>query len=70
MNGNELNVSRRRFVAGAAGAALTAGLAGCSPATNNSNNGESLPNTAPEKTAYDMNEGEWIPTTCNMCFNN
>ena len=70
MNGHELNVSRRRFVAGAAGAALAAGLAGCSPATNNSDNGESLPNSAPEKTAYDMNEGEWIPTTCNMCFNN
>ena len=32
--------------------------------------GTDLASTSPEKTAYDPNAGEWIPTTCNMCFNN
>ena len=69
MSENDLNVSRRGFVAGAGAAALTAGLVGCSSGTAEKE-GTDLAITSPEKTAYDPNAGEWIPTTCNMCFNN
>ncbi len=69
MSENGLNVSRRGFVAGAGAAALTAGLAGCASGTAEKE-GTDLASTSPEKTAYDPNAGEWIPTTCNMCFNN
>lgn len=69
MSENGLNVSRRGFVAGAGAAALTAGLAGCASGTAEME-GTDLASTSPEKTAYDPNAGEWIPTTCNMCFNN
>ena len=69
MSENDLNVSRRGFVAGAGTAALTAGLAGCSSGTAEKE-GTDLASTSPEKVAYDPNAGEWIPTTCNMCFNN
>ena len=69
MSENGLNVSRRGFVAGAGAAALTAGLAGCASGTAEKE-GTDLASTSPEKTAYDPEAGEWIPTTCNMCFNN
>ena len=69
MSVNGLNISRRGFVAGAGTAALTAGLAGCSSGTAEKE-GTDLASTSPEKVAYDPNAGEWIPTTCNMCFNN
>ena len=69
MSENDLNVSRRGFVAGAGAAALTAGLVGCSSGTAEKE-GTDLAITSPEKTAYDPSAGEWIPTTCNMCFNN
>lgn len=69
MSENDLNVSRRGFVAGAGAAALTAGLVGCSSDTAEKE-GTDLAITSPEKTAYDPSAGEWIPTTCNMCFNN
>ena len=54
------DITRRGFVAASA-AAVTAGLVGCSsePAGNDA------PVNEPVKPA-----GEWIPTTCNMCFNN
>lgn len=69
MSENGLNISRRGFVAGAGAAALGAGLAGCSSGTAEKE-GTDLASTSPEKTAYDPEAGEWIPTTCNMCFNN
>ena len=43
--------------------------AGCSSGTAEKE-GTDLASTSPEKTAYDPEAGEWIPTTCNMCFNN
>lgn len=59
------DITRRNFVAGAAavaaGAGIAGSLAGCAPS------GESSSEAA-EKT-YDPNEGQWIPTKCNMCFN-
>ena len=71
MSENGLKVSRRGFVAGAGAAAAAAGLglAGCATQTGGEG-GQSLANTSPEKMAYDPNEGEWIPTCCNMCFCN
>ncbi|WP_295995408.1 molybdopterin-dependent oxidoreductase [uncultured Adlercreutzia sp.] len=71
MGENGLNVSRRGFVAGAGAAAVGLGLAGCASGTAEKE-GTDLANTSlvPEKMAYDPNAGEWIPTTCNMCFNN
>lgn len=69
MSENGLNISRRGFVAGAGAAALGAGLVGCSSGTAEKE-GTDLASTAPEKVAYDPEAGEWIPTTCNMCFNN
>ena len=63
-----LNVSRRGFVAGAGAAAVSLGLAGC--AAEQKGEGADLASTSPEKMAYDPNEGEWIPTCCNMCFCN
>ena len=69
MSGNGRNISRRGFVAGAGATAIGVGLAGsavgCAP---NGQGQEEAPGT--EKVAYDPNAGEWIPTTCNMCFNN
>ena len=60
------DITRRNFVAGAAavaaGAGIAGSLAGCAPS------GESSSESAAEKT-YDPNEGQWIPTKCNMCFN-
>ena len=67
MSENGLNISRRGFVAGAGAAALGAGLVGCSSGTAEKE-GTDLASTAPEKVAYDPEAGEWIPTTCNMCF--
>lgn len=70
MSGDGKGISRRGFVAGAGATALGVGLAGgvvgCAPGK------EQEPEQAAgvEKTAYDPNAGEWIPTTCNMCFNN
>lgn len=62
-------ISRRGFVAGAGAAAVGVGLAGsiagCAPSGEKK---EETPSV--EKMAYDPNAGEWIPTTCNMCFNN
>ena len=49
---------------------MGAGLAGCAPGATEAEEPASLASTSPEKTAYDLNAGEWIPTTCNMCFNN
>ncbi len=69
MSENGLNISRRGFVAGAGAAALGTGLAGCASGAAEKE-GTDLASTAQEKAAYDPNEGEWIPTTCNMCFNN
>lgn len=58
-------ISRRGFVAGAAAtAAIGTGIVGVSGcASGNSDNGST--NTS----EYDPNAGEWIPTSCNMCFN-
>ena len=65
-------LSRRSFVkaAGAAGVgAMGLGLVGCSPKAT-----EEEPAPAAECGPMDSmpaeDEGEWIPTTCNMCFNN
>ncbi len=62
-------ISRRGFVAGAGATAVGVGLAGsiagCAPSGEKK---EETPSV--EKMAYDPNAGEWIPTTCNMCFNN
>ena len=55
----EQTITRRDFVAGASAAAVTVGLAGglsgCS-----SDEGEPSGSTT---------EDRWVPTTCNMCFN-
>lgn len=57
--------SRRSFVAGAGAAAvgvgLTGALSGCATAGEDGGSGVAQ--------AYDPDAGEWIPTTCNMCFN-
>mgnify|MGYP000473701611 CR=1 FL=1 len=70
MSENGMGISRRGFVAGAGATALGVGLAGgivgCAPGTEK----ESEHTAGVEKTAYDPKAGEWIPTTCNMCFNN
>ena len=70
MSKTDMRFSRRAFVAGAAAATVGAGLAGCAPGATEAEEPASLASTSPEKTAYDLNAGEWIPTTCNMCFNN
>ena len=70
MSKESVSISRRGFVAGAGAAALGAGMAGtiagCAP------KGEKKPDEASlsVQQAYDPEAGEWIPTTCNMCFNN
>ena len=80
------SITRRRFVAGAGATALAAAsLASCSspaekptpePQEPNADdqNKEPVKATAAEapkeKVAYDRDEGKWVPTTCNMCFNN
>ena len=75
------NVSRRKFVAGAGAIAIGAGLAGCSsPASDpekpdsdqvsdDTTETQAEAEILPEKVAYQETDGEWIPTTCNMCFN-
>lgn len=60
------SVSRRGFVAGAGaavvGAGLVGGLAGCAPKSASEDEEEAAK-------AGVEGKGEWIPTTCNMCFN-
>lgn len=68
MTENGTNISRRGFVAGAGATALAAGLAGYSSTTAFAD--EAAAGAVAEKVAYDPNAGEWIPTCCNMCFNN
>lgn len=71
MSENDLTISRRGFVAGAGVTALGAGLlgqtSGMTQVAYADDAIDSVP--APEKLAYDPDAGEWIPTTCNMCFN-
>ncbi|MCG4824224.1 molybdopterin-dependent oxidoreductase [Adlercreutzia equolifaciens] len=64
-----MRFTRRGFVAGAGATALAAGLAGCASGTTG-DEATDLASTAPEPAAYDAAEGTWVPTTCNMCFNN
>ncbi len=59
------DITRRGFVAGAAAVAAGAGLAGSLAGCSSSDGGAE---SSAEKT-YDPNEGQWIPTKCNMCFN-
>ena len=70
MSGDGKGISRRGFVAGAGatalGVGLAGGVAGCAPGKEQ----EPEQEAGVEKIAYDPNAGEWIPTTCNMCFNN
>lgn len=73
MSRSDMRFTRRGFVAaaGAAGAAVAAtGLAGCAPTAAPEEEQQDLAATGAEKVAYGANDGEWIPTTCNMCFNN
>ena len=69
MSRSDMRFTRRGFVAGAGATALAAGLAGCASSTTE-DEATDLASTAPEPTAYDAAEGTWVPTTCNMCFNN
>lgn len=70
-------------MAGAGALALGVGLAGCSSPTPSKPEQEEptapdgseeikaqAAEIVPEKVAYKQTDGEWIPTTCNMCFNN
>ncbi|MEG2006587.1 MAG: molybdopterin-dependent oxidoreductase [Raoultibacter sp.] len=64
MRGNEKVVSRRGFVAGASAAAATlalggSSLVGCSSGKDSNSAGKAK-----------KVEEKWVPTTCNMCFNN
>ena len=61
----DAGISRRSFIAGASAAAAILGmggtsLVGCSSGTGEG--GEGLSETGPK-------EDKWIPTSCNMCFN-
>lgn len=60
------NISRRGFVAGtgatALGVGLAAGAVGCAPSAASEEEQE-------QKVHISQEEGKWIPTTCNMCFN-
>lgn len=69
MSRSDMRFTRRGFVAGAGATALAAGLAGCASGTTG-DEATDLAGTAPEPAAYDAAEGTWVPTTCNMCFNN
>ena len=69
MSRSDMRLTRRGFVAGAGATALAAGLAGCASGTTG-DEATDLASTAPEPAAYDAAEGTWVPTTCNMCFNN
>ena len=69
MSRSDMRFTRRGFVAGAGATALAAGLAGCASGTTG-DEATDLASTAPEPAAYDAAEGTWVPTTCNMCFNN
>lgn len=67
MGSEKAGISRRGFVAGAGAAAIGAGFAG-------SVIGCSKPEEAPAEkegtfSSISQEEGQWIPTTCNMCFN-
>ena len=61
---NKPTLSRRAFVAGSATAAVaaTAGLAGCAASAPEAE--EDLAATGEAK-----DEGVWLPSQCNMCFN-
>lgn len=67
MSGKANNMSRRGFVAGAGAAALGLGLAGSAVGCDSSGGGAS---DEAKVTSISQEEGQWIPTTCNMCFNN
>lgn len=69
MSRSDMRFTRRGFVAGAGATVLAAGLAGCASGTTG-DEATDLASTAPEPAAYDAAEGTWVPTTCNMCFNN
>lgn len=64
-------LSRRSFVKAAGAGALGLGLVGCSPKQEEETSKK--PEGAEAKPMDSMpaeSEGQWIPTTCNMCFNN
>lgn len=73
-------ITRRSFVKAAGAAAATAGIvgvAGCAPAATTDSGGEAegdAKTTTEGKAAVPAtiaapDEGEWIPSQCNMCFN-
>ncbi|MDD5807067.1 MAG: molybdopterin-dependent oxidoreductase [Eggerthellales bacterium] len=65
-------LSRRSFVkaAGAAGVgAMGLGLVGCSPKATEEDSAPAA-ECGPMDSMPAEDEGEWIPTSCNMCFNN
>ncbi|WP_102374098.1 molybdopterin-dependent oxidoreductase [Raoultibacter massiliensis] len=73
MKVKEASISRRSFAIGA-GAAVGAGVAatalGCAPSGGSDKGSEPAGADAQVKSAVSHDDGEWIPSTCNMCFNN
>lgn len=64
---SESTVSRRGFLGSAMALAASMSLVGCSSSTGS--DPETMPATGTGAKSIDIEEGEWLPSTCNGCFN-